>query len=169
MNGLHQLGDSWMFEFGQQVDFPFKILDFIRLVNFLLFIYFDSYFLPIFLFNSHSYNSIRSFAQLSENLIFFHLFLSLNGNNEVKDWWFASCRDLFLLLLRLYFFLLNFIYVVRLDMIFHHGIYELCIYSFGILLLFLQWALCSFVTGRSAICYSKQDLSRSGSFLSALR
>ena len=70
------------------------------------------------------------------------------------------CRSsFFLLLLRLYFFLLHLVYVIWPHIVHHDRIYELSIYFFSIFLFLLQWILCSFVTWWSSNGYSQKIIS----------
>lgn len=44
-DNINQLSNNWMIQFGQDINFPLKILQFIRLIQPLLLIYLDCYFL----------------------------------------------------------------------------------------------------------------------------
>lgn len=143
-----------MVEFSQQIDLSFQVFYFVRFINSFFFINFYRYLLSQFLLDSHSHNSISPFTQFPKNLILFHLFFPFNRDIEIEDRRFAG-DNLFLLLLRLHFFLLHFVNIVWFDVVLHHCIYELCVYSLGVLLLFLQRTLRSLMARRSTICDTK--------------
>lgn len=169
LNGLHQLSDCGMMKLCQQVDFAFQILDLVGFINPLFFINLNGDFLPGLFLHSHSDNSISAFSQLPKNLVLFHFLFAFDGNGQIQYWGFCTGRRFFLLLLRLNFFLLNFVNVIRFDVIFHHCVYKLCIYSLCVLFLLLKGALSALVTRGGLIGNPEKIFPRWRSLFSAFR
>ena len=136
-----------MIELSEQIYLSLQVFDFIRLVDTFLFINFNRYFLVIPSIDSHSYQTICAFTEFSKYFVLFQLLLTFNRDSQIEQSWFVG-----FLFLCFKFFLFNFIYVIGIDLIFHHRIDQLGIKPFNILFFFLQWIIFrSFVAWRCSI------------------
>ena len=169
LNGLDHFGDGGVIELSQQVDFPFKVLDLVLLVESFLFVDFDGYLFASSFVEPHPNKPVCTFTKFTKNLVLSQLFFTLDWNVKVQDGFLLVDGRFFLLVLGLYLLLLHLVYVIRLELVFHHRIYELGVDPLGVFFLLFERALSAFLVGRSPVGQPEQVVSRCGSLTPGLR
>jgi hypothetical protein len=70
-DGFDEAGDDWVVEFGEDVDLPLEVAEFVGFVEFAFVVYFDGYFLVGAFVEAHFHHSVRALPQLLVDLVVF--------------------------------------------------------------------------------------------------
>jgi hypothetical protein len=147
LNSINKFGDDRVVQLGKDVDFPLQIFDLVRFIQPLLLVDLDSYFLVIPFGNTHLDHPICPLAQFLINLVVFELVLPLELQFAVEEL-LALHRLALLLLLHLLY--LQFVYVIRSELLLHQRVQQLLVLNLGPLLLLLQRLLATLGVGHAS-------------------
>lgn len=151
LDDVDEFGDDGVVEFGEDVDFPFKILNLVGLVEALLFVDLDGYFLVGAFADAHLDDPVGSLAQFLVDLVVLHLLLGLEFLLAVEELLADGLALLLLLhllqllhlllLLLLHLLDLQLVYVVGGELLLHQRVHQFLVLDACALLLLLQGLL----------------------------
>lgn len=170
LDDVDESGDGGMGKFSQDVDFPLQVLYLVGLVDPLLLVDLDGYFLVGALIESHPDCPVGSFPQLSEDLVVVHLFLGPDRDDEVEQLAGGAILNRLFLLLGgvLHLLHLELADVVGRKLVLHEVVHQLHVHLLRPLVLLFQRLLRTLGIGGRAVADLPDDLPRGRVALPAL-